>query len=81
MKMKTAAISQKDSMNMQNKMMLPMAFYTHKGIPLVVGTHSLRLDATPTQNEGKTNTQFDFQFETGLSKTVGLFLGGNGLFD
>ena len=81
MKMKTAAISQKDSMNMQNKMMLPMAFYTHMGIPLAVGTYSLRLGATPTQFEGKTNTQFDFQFETGLSKTVGLFLGGNGLFD
>ena len=81
MKMKPAAISQQDSMNMQNKMMLPMAFYTHMGIPLAVGTYSVRLGATPTQFEGKTNTQFDFQFETGLSKTVGLFLGGNGLFD
>jgi hypothetical protein len=66
---------------MQNQMMLPMAFFTHMGLPLNVGTYSLRVAALPTRNEGKTNTQFNFQFETGLSKTVGLFLGGDGLFD
>jgi len=50
------------------------------GIPLNVGTYGLRVAALPTNNNGKTNTEFDFQFETGLSKTVGLFIGGEGLF-
>ena len=55
-------------------------FFTHMSMPLNVGTYGLRLAALQTQNEWKTNTQFNFQFETGLSKTVGLFLGGEELF-
>lgn len=49
-------------------------------MPLNVGTYGLRLAALQTQNGWKTNTQFNFQFETGLSKTVGLFLAGEELF-
>ncbi len=71
----------KDTGNMQNKMMLPMAFFTHMGMPLNVGTYGLRVAALAVQNDGKTKTEFNFQFETGLSKTVGLFLGGEGLFE
>ena len=81
MNIDTSAIEQKDMNDMQNQMMLPMSFFTHMGIPLNVGTYGLRVAVLQTQNEGKTNTQFNFQFETGLSKTVGLFLGGEGLFD
>ena len=66
-------------MEMQNQM-LPMAFFTHMGIPLNVGTFGLRLAALQTQDQGKSQTELNFQLETGLSKTVGLFIGGEGLF-
>ena len=62
-------------------MMLPMPFFTHMGIPYNVGTFGLRIAALPTKIDAKINTEFNFQFETGLSKTVGLFIGGEGLFD
>jgi hypothetical protein len=81
MKMDTSANKHKGAMNMQNQQMLPMAFFTHMGIPLNVGTYGLRLAMLQTQYEGKSKTQFNFQFETGLSKTVGLFIGGEKLFD
>lgn len=69
------------SANMQNQMMLPMSFFTHMGIPLNVGSYALRLAALAVAKDGKINSEFNFQFETGLSKTVGLFLGGEGLFN
>jgi hypothetical protein len=84
MNMDTSAVKQegmKDIKEMHDQMTLPMAFFTHMGIPLNVGTYSLRAAVLLSQNPGKTNTQFDFQFETGLSKTVGLFIGGEGLFN
>ena len=81
MKLDTSATMHESMTNMRDQMMLPMSFFTHMGIPLNVGTYGLRVAVLQTQNEGKTNTQFNFQFETGLSKTVGLFLGGEGLFD
>ena len=65
----------------QHQMMLPMPFFTHMGIPYNVGTYGLRVAALPTRIDGKTTTEFNFQFETGLSKTVGLFIGAEGLFD
>jgi len=83
MNMDTSSSNQKDTMAMvmNNQMMLPMAFFTHMGIPLNVGTYSLRVAALTSRFEGETNTAFNFQLETGLSKTVGLFLGGEGLFN
>lgn len=68
-------------MNMDSSEMLPMPFFTHMGVPYNVGTYGLRLAALQTQNEGESKTEYNFQFETGLSKTVGLFIGGEGLFD
>ncbi|WP_395050319.1 hypothetical protein [Flavobacterium sp.] len=81
MKMDTPSANNGDMKVMQDQTMLPMPFFTHMGIPYSVGTYSLRVAALPTINDGKTNTEFNFQFETGLSKTVGLFIGGEGLFD
>ncbi|TAL40971.1 MAG: hypothetical protein EPN92_13730 [Chitinophagaceae bacterium] len=81
MNVDTVVNMQKDMKEMNDSMMLPMAFFTHMGIPLNVGTYSLRVAALASRFEGKTNTAFNFQLETGLSKTVGLFLGGEGLFD
>jgi hypothetical protein len=71
----------KEGMADMQGMMLPMAFFTHMGMPLNVGTYSLRAAALPTRSEDATHTEFNFQFETGLSKTIGLFLGGEGLFE
>ena len=66
---------------MYDEMMLPMPFFTHMGMPLAVGTYNLRLTALPKQNEGITKTEFNTQFNTGLSKTVGFMIRGYGSFD
>lgn len=73
--------TQKVINKVEHQMMLPMPFFTHMGIPYNVGTYGVRVAALPTRIDGKTTTEFNFQFETGLSKTVGLFIGGEGLFD
>ncbi len=70
-----------EKMAMNDEMMLPMPFFTHMGMPLAVGSYNLRLAALPTQIDGITKTEFNAQFMTGLSKTVGLMLGGSGSFD
>ena len=79
--MDTSANKQKDMKDMQNQMMLPMPFFTHMAMPLEVGSYNVRAAFLPTQIDGKTSTEFNVQFTTGLSKTVGLFLGGSGPFD
>ena len=81
MNMDTSFMKQKDMPDMQNQTMLPMSFFTHMGMPLEVGTYGIRVAAVSTQNEGKSNIEYNFQLETGLSKTVGLFIGGEGLFE
>jgi hypothetical protein len=81
MDMDSSTTKQVEMKDMQNEMMVPMAFFTHMGIPLPVGTYGLRTAALQTQQEEKSTTEFNFQFETGLSNTIGLFLGGEGLFD
>lgn len=77
----TSAVKQEDMKNMQDQMMLPMAFFTHMGVPFDVGTYSLRVAALLNEFHGIATIDADFQFETGLSKTVGLFIGGEKLFD
>jgi hypothetical protein len=79
MKMDSSSVKQEDMMDMQTPMSMPMAFFTHMGVPLSVGTYSLRAAALLNQYEGVTTGDCNFQFETGLSKTVGLFLGGDKL--
>lgn len=81
MKRDTIAIKKKDTIGMQNQMMLPMPFFTHMAMPLEVGSYNVRAALLPTQIDGKTTTEFNVQFTTGLSKTVGLFLGAEGAFD
>ena len=81
MKTDTSSVKKENMKDGQQQTMLPMPFFTHMGIPYNVGTYGLRLAVLPTLNDGKENTEFNFQLETGLSKTVGLFIGGEGLFD
>ncbi len=64
----------------QLQSILPSPFFTEKGVPLNVGTISIKAAALPTQSDGKTKMQYNFQLETGLSKTVGLVFGGKALF-
>ena len=80
MNMDTSTTNHKNKNKMQDQMMLPMPFFTHMGIPFNVGSYGLRVAALRTKNEGLANSSYNFQFETGLSKTVGLFLGGENLF-
>lgn len=77
----TTTVKKKEMKNMQDQMMLPMPFFTHMAMPLKVGNFNLRAAVLPTTIDGKTNTEFNVQFTTGLSKTVGLFLGAAGTFD
>ena len=51
------------------------------GIPYNVGTFGLRVASLNTNIDEKSKASGNFQFETGLSKTVGLFIGGERLFD
>ncbi|MBC7588952.1 MAG: hypothetical protein H7178_11410 [Chitinophagaceae bacterium] len=80
MSMDTPVIKQTDMKDMQKDEMLPMPFFTHMGMPLNVGSYNLRAAVLPTQNDGKTNAEYDIQFMTGLSKVVGLHLGAKGTF-
>ncbi len=59
-------------------------FFTHMGMPDAVGNYSLRVPTTLTKEnatvvdgtkvDGKTQANFGFHFETGLSKTIGLHI-------
>ncbi|MCX5800328.1 MAG: hypothetical protein NTX17_02965 [Candidatus Eisenbacteria bacterium] len=49
-------------------------FFTHMGMPEGVGNYTLRLDGTATTGEGKTEGDFGFHLETGLSETIGLHI-------
>jgi len=62
-------------------MILPMPFFTHMAMPLEVRSYNIRAALLPTRFDGKTTTEFNVQFTTGLSKNVGLFLGAEGAFD
>jgi hypothetical protein len=47
-------------------------FFTHMGVPEAVGLYSLRLGALATRAEGRTDGDFAFHFETGLTQFIGL---------
>lgn len=81
MNMDVAGSVPQQMQNADMQTMLPMPFFTHMGLPFAIGTYGVRIAVLPTQIDGAIKTAFNFQCETGLSKTVGLFLGGDGLFD
>ncbi len=49
-------------------------FLTHMGVPEGVGVFSLRASGLVTRAEGKSEGDFGFHFETGLTKTIGLHI-------
>lgn len=81
MNIDTTVIKKKKMIGMKETMMMPMPFFTHMAMPLKVGSFNLRAAVLPTRIDGTTTTEFNVQFSTGLSKTVGLFLGSEGSFE
>jgi len=53
---------------------LPHAFFTHMGLPEGVGVFSLRVLGIATRTEGKSDGDFAFHLETGLTKNIGLHI-------
>ena len=49
-------------------------FLTHMGLPEGVGVFSLRASGLVTRADSKTEGDFSFHFETGLTKTIGLHI-------
>ena len=49
-------------------------FFTHMGIPEGVGVFNLRLLGLVNRVDGRTNGDFGFHFETGLTKRIGLHI-------
>lgn len=56
-------------------------FFTHMGVPEAVGVFSLRLAGLATRAESKTDGDFAFHFETGLTKFVGLHVRNDSFLD
>lgn len=54
-------------------------FFTHMGMPEGVGVYSLRLGGLLTNTDGKTDPDFAFHFETGLTKFIGVHLRNNAI--
>jgi hypothetical protein len=51
---------------------LPHPFFTHMGLPEGVGNFNLRVLGLATRTEGRTEGDFAFHLETGLTPTIGL---------
>jgi len=53
---------------------VPHAFFTHMGLPEGVGNFNLRVLGIATRAGGKTDGDFAFHLETGLTKNIGFHL-------
>ena len=49
-------------------------FFTHEGLPDPVGSYSVRLSGLATRADGKTEGDFAFHLETGLTDRLGLHI-------
>ncbi len=58
----------------QEEMEVPHPFFTHEGLPDPVGSFSLRTAAVATRVDGRTEGDFAFHLETGLTKSIGLHI-------
>lgn len=78
--MDTSLVAKKEMADMPEHKMFPMPFLTHMGMPLSIGTTGLRASILPTRIDGKSNTEFNVQYMTGITKTVGILLEAEGTF-
>ena len=53
---------------------LPHPFFTHMGLPEGVGNFNLRVLGIATRTDGKSDGDFAFHLETGLTKNIGLHI-------
>lgn len=53
---------------------LPHAFFTHMGLPEGVGSFNLRVLGIATRTDGKSDGDFAFHLETGLTRNIGLHI-------
>lgn len=65
----------------EEEMELPHAFFTHEGLPEGVGSYSLRLAGLATRADGKTDGDFAFHLEMGLTKLIGLHIRNDRFLD
>jgi len=74
--MSNTDMSNQDTSNMKmgEAMEMPHPFFTHMGMPEGVGTLNLRLAGLAIHDKGKTEGDFAFHLETGLTKYVGLHI-------
>lgn len=60
---------------------LPHPFFTHMGIPEGVGVWNLRSAALATRSNGRTEADFAFHLETGLTERIGLHVRNDRFID
>ena len=60
---------------------LPHPFFTHMGLPEGVGVFNLRLAGLATRADGKTEGDFAFHFETGITQRIGLHIRNDRFLD
>jgi hypothetical protein len=58
----------------KEEMEVPHPFLTHMGVPEGVGVFALRVSGLTTRVDGKSEGDFGFHLETGLTKTIGLHI-------
>lgn len=63
------------------EMEVPHPFFTHEGLPDPVGGFSLRTGILATRVNGKTQADFAFHLETGLTKHIGLHIRNDRFFN
>lgn len=66
---------------MEEEKELPHPFFTHMGLPEGVGVWNLRSAALATRAEGKTEGDFAFHLETGITERIGLHIRNDRFLD
>ena len=69
------------NMKMGEVMEIAHPFFTHMGMPEGLGTLNLRLAGLVIRDKGKTDEDFAFHLETGLTKFVGLHIRNDRFLD
>lgn len=70
-----------DKMGMDEEEEVAHPFFTHMGVPEAVGVYNLRLGGLATRADGRTDGDFAFHFETGLTKYIGLHVRNDRFLD
>lgn len=69
-----AVLPQPAAAQMPDEEEIAHPFFTHEGLPDAVGVYSGRISGLATRTDGKTDGDFAFHLETGLTKKLGLHI-------